>query len=482
MWAAYEAGTTRWWQPVSDAQMGALACVALFGAWVGVSAWLVPVTALSVLFARGRTDLAAAAVVLLVVSAACSGRAWADVAPERLGPFEGWAELVTDPAPVGRATGVVLEVDGERFEVFAYGSVARRLSARQAGELVRVSAERHPLDGPFARRAQVRHVVGELAIERVADHLPGDRLALATNRVRGRLRAAAESTMAPDQAALFTGLVIGDDARQPPEMTDRFRRSGLSHLTAVSGQNVGFILAVAGVGLRRLSRWWRLGGTWAVIGWFVVLTRFEPSVLRAATMAGLAATAFALGAERTAARLLALSVIVLVLVDPLLVWSVAFWLSVGATAGVTVVGPWVGARLHGPHWVVAPLSVTIGAQVGAFVPTWLVFQRLPALGVPTNLLAVPVAGFVMLYGIPAALVASFVPGPVAELVMLPARAGTSWVSTVAALADRLAPHGAVAAAVWAVQAVAVVFLWRWGSGKSESDPGFGPSEANHHRS
>lgn len=449
---------------MSDAQLGAMACVVLFGAWVGVSAWLVPATVLAVVLGRGRTDLAAAAVVLVMVSAVCSSRSWAEVAPDRLGPFDGWATLVIDPAPVGRATGVVLEVEGERFEVFAYGSVARRLSARQAGELVRVSAERRPLDGPFARRAQVRHVVGELAIERVADHLPGDRIALATNRVRGRLRTAAEATMPPDQAALFAGLVIGDDARQPPEMTDRFRRSGLSHLTAVSGQNVGFVLAVAGVGLRRLSRWWRLAGTWAVIGWFVVLTRFEPSVLRAATMAGLAATAFALGAERTAARLLALSVVVLVLVDPLLVWSVAFWLSVGATAGVTVVGPWVGARLHGPHWVVAPLSVTIGAQVGAFVPTWLVFHRMPSLGLPANLLAVPVAGFVMLYGIPAALAASMLPDALAAAVMWPARWGTWWVSTVAALADRLAPHGLAAAGVWAVQLAlvsALVVRGRW---------------------
>lgn len=444
--------------------MGMLALVAVFGAWVGLSVWLVPVVAAAVLASRVRPDLAAAVVVLVVAAAGCSANAWAGVAPHQLGRFDGWAVVITDPAPVGRATGVVLEVRSERFEVFAYGSAARRLSVRQAGELVRVVGVRRPLDGPFARRAQVRHIVGELAVERVVDHLPGSRLALATNRLRGRLRAAAEATMPAEHAALFAGLVVGDDARQPEEMIQQFRRSGLSHLTAVSGQNVGFVLAVAGVGLRRMSRWFRLTGTWAVIGWFVVLTRFEPSVLRAATMAGLAATAFAVGAERSAARLLAVTVIVLVLIDALLVWSVAFWLSVGATAGVTVVGPWVAARLHGPHWVVAPLSVTVGAQVGALVPTWLVFQRLPALGLPANLLAVPVAGFVMLYGIPAALVASVLPPAASTVVMFPAALGTRWVATVAALADRLAPHGFAAAVVWTVQIAVVAGLFlrgRW---------------------
>ena len=47
------------------------------------------------------------------------------------------------------------------------------------------------------------------------------------------------------EAALFRGLVLGDDAEQPPAMIDRFRASGLSHLTAVSGQNVAFLLAAA---------------------------------------------------------------------------------------------------------------------------------------------------------------------------------------------------------------------------------------------
>ena len=62
-----------------------------------------------------------------------------------------------------------------------------------------------------------------------------------------------------DQAALTRGLVIGDDRDQPPAMVERFRASGLSHLTAVSGQNVAFVLAAAGPLLRRLPVRWRGG-------------------------------------------------------------------------------------------------------------------------------------------------------------------------------------------------------------------------------
>ena len=71
--------------------------------------------------------------------------------------------------------------------------------------------------------------------------------------------------MGVDDAALFTGLVIGDDARQSPEMISAFRSSGLSHLTAVSGENVAFVLALVAPLLRRCSLRGRLVGALAVL-------------------------------------------------------------------------------------------------------------------------------------------------------------------------------------------------------------------------
>src|SRR5262249_28078962 len=154
----------------------------------------------------------------------------------------------------------------------------------------------------------------------------------------------ATSWLRADDAALARGLIIGDDSAQPDAMTARFRDSGLSHLTAVSGQNVALALAIAGPLLRRARPIARLAATVAVIGWFVVLTRPGPSVLRAGPMAALAAIAFAVGSEREPPRLLAGAVVILLVVAPLLVRSVGFWLSVGATAGVTIIGPLLRSR------------------------------------------------------------------------------------------------------------------------------------------
>jgi competence protein ComEC len=133
-----------------------------------------------------------------------------------------------------------------------------------------------------------------------------------------------------------------------------------------------------------------------------------------------------------------------VFVDPLLLRSIGFWLSVGATGGVCTLGPWLAKRLDFLGILATPVGITLGAQAGVALPSLLVFGRLPLVSVPANVLAVPVAGFVMLYGLPAALVAGSVPA-LADAAMLPARLGVRWVDTVAVLGERVEPHGR---AVW----------------------------------
>jgi competence protein ComEC len=319
---------------------------------------------------------------------------------------------------------------------------------------VATSGERRALRPDRRARVAWQHVVGEFRVGWVSDVLPGSPIATASNRVRAALERAATELPA-DDGALFRGLVVGDDRDQPREMIERFRASGLSHLTAVSGQNVSFVLMAAAPALRVLRPGWRWVVTLGLILWFVSLTRFEPSIVRAGAMASLSATAFVLGRERSPTRLLWLAVIALLLIDPLLVRSVGFWLSVGATAGVSSIGPRLARRLHGLGVLATPVGVTLGAQVGVVIPAVMVFGRLPLVSVPANLLAVPVAGFVMLYGLPAGLLAGALP-PVAPVVMFPCRIGVRWVDTISVLGAHLEPGGTATWIGWGLLALACV--------------------------
>lgn len=439
--------------------MLAAAAVAVTAVWSGDPA-VITMIVLAVALLFRRWLLTIVLVALAVAGLVRSEQSWASLAPDQLGEYRGWVRLVDDPQPYRSATRVIVDVDGERFEIWSRGRAQQlRVATWRGGEWVAVSGARVRLDRERAGRVAWQHVVGEFELEWASDVAPGGPLARASNRVRAAIEQAGDQLPDAD-GALFRGLVVGDDRDQPPEMIDRFRASGLSHLTAVSGQNVSFLLAAAGPLLRRLRPWLRWAMTVGLIVWFVTLTRFEPSIVRAGVMAGLSTTAFLLGRDRSPVRILAVAVTGLVLVDPLLVWSVGFWLSVGATFGVSAIGPWLAARFHrlDPTGLFAlPLGVTLGAQLGVVVPSVLVFGRLPLVSIPANLLAVPVAGAVMLYGMPAGLVAGWVPA-VGPVLMFPIRLGTRWVDTVAAIGARIEPDPPAQFVGWGVIAVLVVVL------------------------
>jgi competence protein ComEC len=419
---------------------------------------------------RRQGVVVAVAIVLVWAGAWRADASWAGLQPRALGPFDGWALVVDDPQTYPSSTRVIVDIEGERFETWHRGrAVQIRVGTWRAGEWIRVSGDRRALDAERQRRVAWQHVIGELRMQWASDVAAGRPVDRASNRVRAAIERGADTLPGAD-GSLFRGLVVGDDRDQPRAMIERFRASGLSHLTAVSGQNVSFVLAAAGPVLVRLRPGWRWAVTVGLVAWFVSLTRFEPSIVRAGVMAGLSATGFVLGRERSPFRLLCWAVTGLLLVDPLLAWSVGFWLSVGATAGVTTAGPWLGARLGGGS-VAMGVGVTLGAQAGVVIPAVLVFGRLPLVSVPANLLAVPVAGFVMLYGLPAGLVAGFVPAS-APVVMLPCRLGVRWVDWVAVLGERVEPGGAITWVGWAVVVAAiaaVAAMNRGGHGRASAD-------------
>ena len=150
------------------------------------------------------------------------------------------------------------------------------------------------------------------------------------------------------------------------------------------------------------------------------------------------------GFESSGERALAITVIGALFIDPLLSTSVGFALSTAATAGLVWVSPRISERLPGPRWFAEALGVTIGAQLAVMPVSWAVFRTFNVVGLASNLVAVPVAGFVMLCGLPVMGVCGILIGlgvPFAfeatSVAMLVLRAGVRWVWWVAVIAASL---------------------------------------------
>ena len=410
----------------------------------------------------------------LVVLAAHGASHWHALSTPRLGEFSGVAMAMSDARQQRGAVSLVVQIEGERFRLVQHGSSRGALRAVRTGDRIVLDAQRSALEARRLRFSAGRHVQGELRDVQVHAVLPAVHpWHRAANRVHSLIDNGLRTT-APHDAALARGLVLGDDSGQPTRMTDAFRAAGLGHLLAVSGQNVALLLASLTPGLRRLSPWWRLATALGIITFFALVTRFEPSVVRAATMAAIVQVGFAIGRDALPLRALALTVMTVVVVDPLATLQVGFLLSAAATTGLVVVAPRISEGVHHAfatvaqpmvgirmaRWMSEVITATLAAQfaVAPLALWW--FGALPSVSLLANPLAVPVASLVMTFAVPLLAIAAVVPDSLAYLVVAPVVACVRWVWWVAELAARVGPRGVPNAAVWvAVLLVLARAMW-----------------------
>lgn len=331
------------------------------------------------------------------------------------------------------------------------------------GERLELAASAGPLPtGGYGRWLAQAHAVAVLDVHTLRRVGTPGPISGASEWVRERIRSAATRHLDVARGGLLVGFVTGDTRLLPEEDVTAMRTTGLSHLTAVSGSNTAVLLGgVAGVLLllRIDARWRRVLLALTVVG-FAFLTRLEPSVLRAGTMALLVLATSATGLVRDARHLLAGAVVLLVLVDPLLSWSLGLLLSAGATLGVLVLAPLIAERAERvlPRRIAALVGITLGAQLAVAPVLLLGFGGVPWVSVPANLVAVPVAAVgasLAFLGSAAALVhpgvASSVfalAGPAAGAVLRVARVGVA-VSEGALLPASASGRAAVAGALLA---------------------------------
>ncbi len=393
------------------------------------------------------------------------------------------AFLVVDRSgePVAGSAGEWRSGGDRHVIVRAAGREARRVATlAAAGEIV-VLGRLGPLQD-FDSWMWRRHVVGELDVVQMVDVAPA-RLPLwrMANTVRGLVLAGGASLPSPERG-LLAGFLIGDTRSIPTAVTDEFRAAGLSHLLAVSGANVAFVLG----GLRPLLR----RGSWrtrwmlsvAVVILFGTVTRWEPSVLRASAMAIVAVSASALGRPTAGLRILAIAVTALLLADPFLLHSVGFLLSSGASLGILLLSEPIRRRFPGPAWFTEVASVTLAAQLGVAPILLPVFGTVSLVSIPANVLAVPAAGAITVLGLVSGVLGGLVRPwwPLAaEVLQWPVLGLLRWVEAVASVAARhpvaIGPRAAWAL-VGAVGALGAVLRWRRGAPRAgrTRDPSGGP--------
>ena len=279
---------------------------------------------------------------------------------------------------------------GARLQLVATGEAADAWGRLPLGATVRASVRLEPREVDSPAQASARAREPPVLLERPS-LVPS-----AVERVRAGLRESAAG-LAPDPRALLPALVVGDTSGMGDELTERFRTTGLTHLTAVSGANLTLLLAFLRVAAVALGARGRVLTGVLVLGVvaFVALCLGEPSVVRAAAMGlvGLAAMGWG-GGTRQGLRFLAVAVLVLVVIDPWMARSWGFALSVVASFGLL----WWAARWTEvlarwlPRWLAESVAVPLAAQLATEPLVVALSGRVSIVGLVANAVAGPLVG------------------------------------------------------------------------------------------
>ncbi|HWM55660.1 MAG TPA: ComEC/Rec2 family competence protein [Solirubrobacterales bacterium] len=238
-------------------------------------------------------------------------------------------------------------------------------------------------------------------------------LALAhADQLKERASTALGQGMPEREAELARGFVLGEDERIDPATEENFRRSGLAHLIAVSGQNVALLallamplLAALGMSLR-VRLLWVLG----LIALYVPLAGAGPSIQRAGVMGGLSVLATLAGRRSSRLYALAVAATVTLAVDPGIGSDVGWQLSFAAVLGILFwaqpLRRWIAARsgARGPlgRMLAEGAAMTVAATLATAPLIAFHFGELSTTTLVANLLALPAVAPAMWLGMLAA--------------------------------------------------------------------------------
>jgi len=218
-------------------------------------------------------------------------------------------------------------------------------------------------------------------------------------RFRQRLAGIIDNSYPSEESSLLKAMTLGIKSDISDNLKDKLNKSGIRHLTAISGMHTiilinALMFLLLGIGLWRKQAFVL---TLVFIILFVVLTGFQPSTIRASIMASMLLLAQAIGRLGDPIRAIILTALVMLGINPLLIVDIGFQLSFLAVLGINYLFP-----IFSLYFKKFPLKniliMTLSAQIFTLPILIYNFGYVSLIAPITNLLVLPILAFVLIFG------------------------------------------------------------------------------------
>lgn len=198
-----------------------------------------------------------------------------------------------------------------------------------------------------------------------------------------------EDNVSPYTASWLNALVLGDDSDIDEEVIDVFQRWSLSHILAISGLHVGIIVSFVYFLLIKLNIVTKEKAAWIMFSFlplYAVLAGGEPSVWRASTMVLIFIILNKFKLQLSVTDVLSIVFLLLILIDPNIVYHVGFQLSFTVTFGLLLSRKWISGS---NHMLFQALQISFAAQMMILPLLISYFSFFQPLSILLNVMVVP---------------------------------------------------------------------------------------------
>lgn len=253
----------------------------------------------------------------------------------------------------------------------------------------------------YLAKDDVRYVMKKPKIE-ILERGQGSPLTAGLIRIKKSFMGNIERSMPEPHASLVAGILLGEKGSLPQDVSDDFRRSGLTHILVLSGSNVSVVAENLVRAFSFLPRALGQGAGAVSIVLFAIMTGASSTTIRASIMALVVILARGVGRRYDVVRGLTCAAFVMVLQNPrILVFDIGFQLSFLATLALIYVSPIV------TQWLIfVPerfglreiLVTTVATQIFTLPFILYAMGETSIISLVTNVLVLPCVSWAMLGG------------------------------------------------------------------------------------
>jgi len=212
-------------------------------------------------------------------------------------------------------------------------------------------------------------------------------------KLKDNLRGVINQNLSPPQSSILAAMLLGDKRQISETWKGKLNLAGVRHLTAISGMHVAILTVILMSILAALGFWPKqiFLITILLISFFVIMTGFQSSAIRAGIMGIMFLLAKYLGRQAVSVRPLVFAASFMLVENPLLLrWDVGFQLSFLAVLGIIYFLPYFKRWLK-----IEVLAMTLAAQVLTLPILIFNFGYFSLVSPLTNVLIVPLLPFIL---------------------------------------------------------------------------------------